>query len=101
MTVEAKSAQKSTGMLSMDYVRQSTTQLQMLAADRDVEAPPESNVPIIVSPLRTGRPDALPIAEPHVYRATPKSVLDIGHDAVRARKELRDIARGVGRRLAR
>ncbi len=34
MTVEAMSEQKSTGMLSMDYVRQSNTQLKSLAAVR-------------------------------------------------------------------
>lgn len=95
MTVEAKSEQKSTGMLSMDYVRQSNTQLKSLAADRDVEAPPEGSVSIIVSPRSVVDPDAVPIAEPHVYLATPKSVLDIAHDAVRAWKELRGVASGV------
>ncbi len=44
MTVEAKSEQKSTGMLSGEYVRQSNTQLKSLAADRDVEEPPETKL---------------------------------------------------------
>lgn len=95
MTVEAKSEQKSTGMLSMDYVRQSNTQLRSLAADRDVEAPPEGSISVIVTPRSVVDPDAVPIADPHVYLATPKSVLDIAHDTVRAWKELRGVASGV------
>lgn len=95
MTVEAKSEQKSTGMLSMDYVRQSNTQLKSLAADRGVEAPPEGSISVIVTPRSVVDPDAVPIADPHVYLATPKSILDIAHDTVRAWKELRGVASGV------
>ena len=42
MTVEAKSEQKSQGMLSMDYVRKANTQLASLASDRGDELPPEA-----------------------------------------------------------
>ncbi|MCX4974995.1 DEAD/DEAH box helicase [Streptomyces sp. NBC_00620] len=96
MTLEAKSEQESEGMLSMDYVRQTNTQLASLAADRGVEAPPEGSISIIVSPRSVVDPDAVPIAAPQVYLAAPKLVLDIAHDAVRAWKELRGIAKGVG-----
>ncbi|GHH38195.1 hypothetical protein FHS35_007614 [Streptomyces umbrinus] len=95
MTVEAKSEQESEGMLSMDYVRQTNTQLSSLAADRGVAAPPDGSISVIVSPRSVVDPDAVPIAAPHVYLSTPKLGLDIAHDAVRAWKELRGTAKGV------
>ncbi len=95
MTVEAKSEQELEGLLSMDYVRQTNTQLASLAADRKAEGPPEGSVSIVVTPRSVVDPDAVPIAGPHVYLATPKLVLDIAHDAVRAWKELRGAAKAV------
>ncbi|MFF4227991.1 DEAD/DEAH box helicase [Streptomyces sp. NPDC001820] len=95
MTVEAKSEQDSEGLLSMEYVRQTNTQLASLAADRGVEAPPAGSISVVVSPRSVVDPDAVPIAGPHVYLSTPKLVLDIAHDAVRAWKELRGMAKGV------
>jgi len=95
MTVEAKSEQESEGMLSMVYVRQTNTQLASLAGDRGVEAPPEDSISVIVTPRSVVDPDAVPIASPHVHLVRPKTVLDIAHDAVRAWKELRGMAKGV------
>lgn len=60
-----------------------------------MEAPPEGSISVIVTPRNVVDPDAVPIAAPHVYLATPKLVLDIAHDAVRAWKELRGMAKGV------
>lgn len=95
VTVEAKSEQESKGMLSMDYVRQTNTQLISLAADREVESPPEGSISVIVTPRSVIDPDAVPIAASHVYLSMPKLMLDIAHDAVRAWKRLRGIAQGV------
>lgn len=95
ITVEAKSEQDSEGMLSMEYVRQTNTQLASLTADREVEAPPQESISVVVTPRSVVDPDAVPIAASHVYLATPKLALDIAHDSVRAWKELRGIARGV------
>lgn len=95
ITVEAKSEQESEGMLSMDYVRQTNTQLASLAGDRDVDAPPDGSASVVVTPRSVVDPDAVPIAAPHVYLATPKLVLDVAHDTVRAWKELRGMAKGV------
>jgi hypothetical protein len=95
VTVEAKSEQESEGMLSMEYVRQTNTQLASLAGDRDVEAPPEGSLSVLVTPRSVVDPDAVAIAAPHVYLATPKLVLDLAHDAVRAWKKLRGMAKGV------
>jgi hypothetical protein len=55
------------------------------------ELPPEGSISVIVSPRSVVDPDAVPIAEPHVYRAEPKLILDIAHDTVRAGKTLRGL----------
>jgi hypothetical protein len=96
ITVEAKSEQKAEGMLSLDYVRQANTQLASAAADRELEAPPEGSISVIVSPRSVVNPDAVPIAAAHVHLASPKTMLDIAHDSVRAWKQLRGLAPGVG-----
>jgi DEAD/DEAH box helicase len=95
VTVEAKSEQKAGGVLSMDYVRQTNTQLASLAADREVETPPDGSTSIIVTPRSVVDPDAVPIAAPHVHLVTPTQLLDVAHEAVRAWKELRGTATGV------
>jgi hypothetical protein len=95
MTLEAKSEQQSAGMLSMDYVRQTNTQLSSLAADRTAERPPEGSISVIVTPRRVVDPDAVPIAAAHLYLVEPKLVLDVAHDLVRAWKELHGMAKGV------
>jgi hypothetical protein len=82
-------------MLSMEYVRQTNTQLASLAADREVKVPPEGSMSVIVTPRSVVDPDAVPIAESHVYLAVPRLILDIAHDAVRAWREARGIATGV------
>jgi hypothetical protein len=95
ISVEAKSEQKTEGMLSMDYVRKTNTQLASVAGDRRVDTPPDGSISVIVSPRSVVDPDAVPIAAAHVHLASPKVVLDIAHDTVRAWKELRGIAQGV------
>lgn len=95
ISVEAKSEQKTEGMLSMDYVRKTNTQLASVAGDRGVDSPPDGSISVIVSPRSVVDPDAVPIAAAHVHLASPKTILDIAHDTVRAWKELRGIAQGV------
>lgn len=101
MTVEAKSEQKAEGVLSMDYVRQTNTQLASLAADREVATVPAGSVSIVVTPRTVVDPDAVPIANLHVHTAVPKLVLDVAHDTVRAWKALRGLALGVAREALR
>lgn len=95
MTIEAKSEQEPDGLLSMEYVRQTNTQLNSLAADREADLPPEGSISVIVTPRSVVDPDAVPIAAPQVYLSMPKLMLDIAHDVVRAWKELRGMAKGV------
>lgn len=94
ITVEAKSEQETEGTLSMDYVRQTNTQLASLAADRDA-AIPDGSVSIVVTPRTVVDPDAVPIANLHVYTAVPRIVSDVAHDVVRAWQALRGLALGV------
>jgi hypothetical protein len=89
------SEQKTEGMLSMDYVRKTNTQLASVAGDRGVDSPPDGSISVIVSPRSVVDPDAVPIAAAHVHLASPKTVLDIAHDTLRAWKELRGVAQGV------
>jgi hypothetical protein len=94
-TVEAKSEQESEGMLSMNYVRQTNTQLASVAADREADQAPEGSFSIIVTPRGVVDPDAVSIAQGHVYLAAPKLIQDVAHDAARAWNELRGVAPGV------
>lgn len=95
VTAEAKSEHGAEGMLGMDHVRQTDTRLTSLAADRGLEAPPESSTSVIVTPHSVVDPGTVPIAAAHVHPATPKLVLDIAHDTVRAWKEPRGPAKAV------
>jgi hypothetical protein len=95
MTIEAKSEQETEGLLSMDYVRKTNTQLDSVAADRGEDEPPAGSVSVIVTPRAVVDPDAVPIARPHVHLAAPKLMLDIAHDVSRAWKELRAASAGV------
>ena len=83
VTVEAKSEQTAKS-LSMDYVRQANTQLDSLAAHKEVEQFPAGSVGMIVSPSRQVRPGAVPIALPHLHLCTPGEMLDIAHSIRRA-----------------
>lgn len=100
-TVEAKSEQEDGGMLSMDYVRQTNTQLASLASDRGVDAAPVASASVVVTPRTVIDPDAVPIANLHVYTAVPRLLLDVGHDTVRAWKDLRGLTQGVTREVLR
>ncbi|WP_417219625.1 DEAD/DEAH box helicase family protein [Arthrobacter sp.] len=99
MTVEAKSEQTAEGMLSMDYVRQANSQLASVAADREVERPPEASISVIVTPRSVVDPDAVPIAGGHLFRSMPKQLQDVAHDVIRACTELRSVGTGVSREI--
>lgn len=91
ITVEAKSEQKSNGLLSMDYVRQANTQLKSLAADLDTECP-EDSVTVVVSPRQVVDNDSATIAEGHLYLAEPREIMALGLDVKRAWIQLRSMS---------
>lgn len=95
VTIEAKSEQEHEGLLSMDYVRQTNTQLSSVAADRMADVVPEHSVSVVVTPRDAVDPDAVAIADPHVFSTRPKLLSDLGHDVTRAWNELRLAMRGL------
>lgn len=83
VTLEAKSEQTAQ-RLSMRYVREANTQLDSLAEQRGVEAPPDESIGVVVSPSRLIEPTAVPIAAPHLHLCTPDEIIDLAHAAHRA-----------------
>ncbi|MDR6506479.1 hypothetical protein [Arthrobacter oryzae] len=89
ITVEAKSEQKSAGVISMEYIRQTNTQLDSLASDVDAEEVPSFSFSLIVSPKLVVQPDAVPIARDHVYLGSPPIIFVLAVDVDQAWKQLR------------
>jgi hypothetical protein len=88
LTLEAKSAAKPAGLISMDDIRQTNTQLRSLAADRSTEKP-DGSASVIVTPKLLADPDAVVIAEAHVHFCGPSEVLSLAQDAIEAWREIR------------
>lgn len=91
LTIEAKSEALATGLVSMDDVRRTNTQLQSLAADRGTEIP-SGSVSVIVTPKQLADPDAVAIAQPHVQFSHPPDVLTLAHDTIEAWRDIRSSA---------
>lgn len=91
ITVEAKSEQESKGAISMDYIRQTDSQLDSLAGDQRARKIPETSISVIVSPRLVVKPEAVPIARDHVYLGSPSNVLALAIDTDRAWKQLRNL----------
>lgn len=92
MTIEAKSEQHSDGLLSMEYIRQTNTQLDSLAADRKEKAVPNGSFSVVVSPRLVVDPHAVPIAREWVHLVSTAEVLRLGLDVDRAWKAIRSIS---------
>ncbi len=88
VTIEAKSESASTGLLSMDYVRQVNTQMRSLVADRETDAPVGS-VSVVVTPKQLVDPDAVSVADAHVCLCAPGDILGVAHDVAAAWREFR------------
>jgi hypothetical protein len=91
LTLEAKSEEAASGLVSMENVRQANTQLRSLAADRDAEIP-DGSASLIVTPKQLADPDAVTIAEPHLRLCSLSDVLALANDAVEAIREIRAAA---------
>lgn len=87
LTLEAKSEQKTQGLLSMEYVRQANTQLKSMQGDLDVDEIPEGSITVVVSPRQVVDTDAVQIAERHLYLVEPRLLLGLGLDVKRAWQE--------------
>jgi DEAD/DEAH box helicase len=91
LTIEAKSDARPTGVVSMDDVRQANTQLKSVSSDREATIP-RGSVSLIVTPRQLTDPDAVAVANEHLYLCGPSDVRALADDAIEAWTQLR--ARG-------
>jgi hypothetical protein len=83
LTIEAKSAQRRTGLVSMEDVRQTNTQMRSLAADR-ASPIPDGSASVIVTPRQLVDSDAAAVANDNVFMCDPVEVLVLAQDTVDA-----------------
>jgi hypothetical protein len=94
LAIEAKSDETPNGVIPLRDIRQANTQLKHLAADRGVAQPAAQSVSVIVSPRTVIDPEAVSVAEPHVYLVHPRHFQALAADTRAAWEEL--ITRCVG-----
>lgn len=88
LTIEAKSDEAAEGLVGMNDVRQTNTQLKSLS--RDIGRPaPEGSASILVTPKQVVDPDAADIAESHVFIAGPGDLQALAKDAIEAWRSIR------------
>ncbi|MGW6476353.1 DEAD/DEAH box helicase [Streptomyces sp. NPDC055059] len=92
LTVEAKSEQKSEGGISLKYIRQANTQLDLLAADEGLDEPAPGSITVVVSPRSVVVDDGVKIALEHLYLASPEALQTVAQRAVRAWTAIRGAA---------
>lgn len=92
MTLEAKSEQKSGGVISMEYVRQANTQLASLRADLEADEIPAGSFTTIISPRLATASSATAIAHDHLFHTTPVTIELIARDTERAWKEILNLS---------
>ncbi|WP_302051440.1 DEAD/DEAH box helicase [Rathayibacter sp. VKM Ac-2835] len=81
LILEAKSEHSSTGVVSVQDVRQANTQRDLVVKDRAVPRPPAQSATVIISPRATVHHDGVTIANRHLYLTNPgEVVLKIGFD---------------------
>ena len=95
VTIEAKSEEKSGGLLPLDDVRQVNTQLGLLAKDRGMEDAPAGSLSIVVSDKLSVDPRSDQAANPNVYLTSPGVVREIVGDAVAVWEDLLTTAVGL------
>jgi hypothetical protein len=94
LTIEAKSDASADNSVSMDDVRQANTHLRSLSADQGVSIP-KGSISVIVGPKQLVHPDAVGIAEPYLFLASPTEVSALARDAIDAWAEIRQSGHGL------
>lgn len=84
ITLETKSEQKSEGIIRPYDIRQTNTQLKMLAHDEDLESYPDGSISVIISPKMAVAPEAVPAANDNVYLLTPAAMVKLARDTKQA-----------------
>lgn len=95
VTIEAKSEEKSDGLLPLKDIRQANTQLDQLAADREMEDPPAGSLAIVVSDKLSVDPQHAQTAHSNVYLTSPGVIKEIVGDAVAVWENLLTTAVGL------
>ncbi|MFC7925177.1 DEAD/DEAH box helicase [Microbacterium laevaniformans] len=84
MTLEAKSEEHADGLLPVKDIRQANTQMDQLAADRDMDSPPASSPVVLLSEKLTVDPQHAPVANRNVYLSSLAVVVAIAADVAAA-----------------
>ncbi|MFJ2722422.1 DEAD/DEAH box helicase [Streptomyces sp. NPDC087437] len=92
LTIEAKSEQKSDGGISLKYIRQANTQLDLLAADEGLDEPAPGSITVMVSPRSMVVDDGVKVAREHLYLASPEALQTVAQRAARAWTAIRGAA---------
>ncbi|MEW2290989.1 DEAD/DEAH box helicase [Streptomyces sp. NPDC047841] len=92
ITIEAKSEQKAKGDVSLKYIRQANTQLDLLAADEGLDKPAPGSITVIASPRGIVDDDGMKVARPHLHLSSPTTLLALAQRTVRAWSEIRGAA---------
>lgn len=89
IALEAKSEQLAGGSIGANYVRQTNSQLDMIAHDEGLENYPEGSVSVIISPKMSVKPDAVPAANRNVYLVSPDTIMELAKETKQVWSEIR------------
>lgn len=92
ITLEAKSEQLTGGSIGPNYVRQTNTQLDMVANDEELENYPEGSISVIISPKMAVKPDAVPAANRNIYLVSMETIMELAKETKQAWSAIRTFA---------
>lgn len=92
ITLEAKSEEHPNGLLPLKDIRQTNTQLDLLASDNQMSNAPSGSVSIILTNRLTVDPEHAQAAQPHVYLASLTKVEEIAADVQAAWRNLLSVS---------
>lgn len=92
IALEAKSEQLLGGTIGPNYVRQTNSQLDMIANDEELENYPAGSISVIISPKKAVKPDAVPAANRNVYLVSPETILEIAKQTKQVWSAIRTFA---------
>lgn len=82
LTVEAKSDESSSGLVPLQDVRQTNSQLALLSSNRSESIPPQS-ASTIMTPRQAFAPEAVTASNPNVFYIMPRDILTLADDATK------------------
>jgi hypothetical protein len=94
LTLEAKSEAWNDGLVSMDDVRQTNTQMTSLAKDTNT-AVAAQKASILITPKRLADPDAADIADDHVFLVSVDDISELAGTVLEVWTEIRSQTHGL------